>query len=349
MQEKSNEKKIKVQVVLWGLLIFLGLYLVANAVLLYAFDSTNKIVQKTAVYVPYPAAFWGANFISMAELKDSLNSARMFYEHQDFSDIGMRVDFATEDGKKRLKIKEKNILNKLIENRIIENEAVSRGLKLSAEDISQEVSRQMKAYDSEEYLKNNLAKLYGWTIADFENNIVKPDMYREKLSANLRENDAKTKTAKNKIETALGDLKGGKDFTETVKKYSEGESVKNDGELGWFSAIEMLPEIANTVFSLKKGAMSDVIESQLGYHIILVEDQKTEGDVPKLKLKQIFVRTLNFSDWLFETEKKMNIHVLAKDLFWNKNNGQVEFRNADLKNFEENLSKNSPGDISVLF
>jgi len=342
-------QKIKLRTIFYGLLIFLATYLVIIAISIYAFDSDNKLVQKTANYVPYPAAFWGTNFISVAELKNNLNSARMFYEHQDFSDIGMRVDFATEDGKKRLKIKEKNILNKLIENRIIENEAVSRGLKLSAEDISQEVSRQMQAYNSEEYLKNNLAKLYGWTITDFENNIVKPDMYREKLATNLRENDVKTKTAKNKIELALKDLKSGKDFTETAKKYSEGESVKNDGDLGWFSAAEMLPEIAKTVFGLKKGATSDIIESQLGYHIILVEDQKTEGDVPKLKLKQIFVRTLNFSDWLFDIEKKMNIHVLAKDLYWNKNDGQVEFSNADLKNFEENLNKNSPGDISVLF
>ena len=342
-------KKIKLRTIFYGLIIFLGGYLIVIAVLIYAFDSDNKLVEKTQSFIPYPEAFWGTNFITVSKLKSNLKSARMFYEHQDFSDLGLRVDFTTEDGKKRLKIKEKNILNKLIENKLVENEAIKRGLRLSAEDISQEVSRKMQEYNSEEYLRNNLAKLYGWTIADFENNIVKPDMYRAKLAENLRENDAKSQNAKNKIDNALKDLQAGKDFGETAQKYSEGESAKNGGDVGWFSAGEMLPEIANAISTLKKGAVSAIIESQLGYHIVLVEDQKSENGSTSFKLRQIFTRAINFSDWLYNLEKNTTVHIFSKDFYWNKNDGQVEFRNTDLKNFEENLNKNSPGDISVLF
>ena len=203
MQNKQDGKKISWSTIIYGLIIFLVLCVVIDAVMIYAFDSNNPLVQKTENVVPFPIANWGTNFVTVAKLKNNLNSAKMFYENQDFSAIGMRVDFGTSDGKKRLKIKEKNILNKLIEDKMIENEAIKRGLTLRPEDISQEVSRKMQEYNSEEYLKNNLAKLYGWNIQDFEDNIVKPDMYKTKLAANLRQTDPKTINAKNKIESAL--------------------------------------------------------------------------------------------------------------------------------------------------
>ena len=207
----------------------------------------------------------------------------------------------------------------------------------------------MQEYGSEEYLKNNLIKLYGWTIADFEENIVKPDMYQEKLFENIKENDKARTEAKNKITLAQKELIEKKTFADVARKYSEGESAKSDGELGWFSGSEMLPEIAQVVFGLKKGEQSAIIESSLGYHIIFLEDRKSEDDAEKVQLKQIFVRTNNFAGWLDKYIKDFDIHIFAKDLFWNKSTGQVEFKNNELKDFENNLEKNSPDDISVLF
>lgn len=344
-----NNKKIKPLTIAFGLLVFLILYLIIIATAIYGFDADNKLTKKTAQFIPFPVAIWRTNFISVSRLEMELASTKMFYENQDFSDLGMRVDFTTADGKKRLKIKEKNILNKLIENKLIENEAKKRGLAINPEDISQEVSRKMQEYGNEEYLKDNLAKLYGWNLSDFEENIVKPDMYKEKLFANLLETDKKSAEAKNKISMALNELKNGNSFEEISNKYSDGESARNGGELGWFSADEMLPEIVAPVFALKKGERSEIIESSLGYHIIEIEDKKTEDDKDIVKIKQVFTRILNFPGWLAEHEKSFDIHILSKDFYWNKNNGLVEFRNNDLKNFEENLNKNSPDDISVLF
>ncbi|MEI7425458.1 MAG: peptidylprolyl isomerase [Candidatus Moraniibacteriota bacterium] len=349
MQKKANLKKIKLLTIILSLLFFLFLYFSIIAILIYGFNVDNKLTRKTTAIVPYPVASWSTNFISENKLKSQLDSARMFYENQDFSELGLRVDFATEDGKKRLRIKEKNILNKLIENKLIENEARKRGLTINPEDISQAVSRKMQEYGSEEYLKNNLTKLYGWTIADFEENIVKPDMYQEKLFENIKENDKARTEAKNKITLAQKELTEKKTFADVARKYSEGESAKSDGELGWFSGSEMLPEIAQVVFGLKKGERSAIIESSLGYHIIFLEDRKSEDDAEKVQLKQIFVRTNNFAGWLDKYIKDFDIHIFAKDLFWNKATGQVEFKNNELKDFENNLEKNSPDDISVLF
>jgi hypothetical protein len=349
MQTKADGKKIKPLTVALGLIVFLIVYLIVMGVLLYVFDASDKLTQKTIKYIPYPSAVWGTNIITENKLRNQLSSARMFYENQDFSDLGMRVDFATEDGKKRLKIKEKNILNKLIENRLIENESKKRGLTINSQDISQAVSRKMQEYGSEEFLRNNLARLYGWTIEDFEENIVKPDMYQEKLAENIKKNDQGVVEARNKIDSALKELTEKKDFAGVANKYSEGESAKSGGELGWFDNSEMLPEISRAIFNLEKGERSEVIESSLGFHIVMMEDRKTENGIEKFQLKQIFVRTTNFSDWLDQYVKSFDIHVFSHDMYWNKTDGQVEFKNDTLKDFENNLEKNSPGDISVLF
>ncbi|MFA5961641.1 MAG: peptidylprolyl isomerase [Parcubacteria group bacterium] len=349
MQRETGGKKIKLKTVVLGLFILLVVYLIVIGVLIYGFGVDNQLTKKTSAYIPYPVAFWGKNIITEDKLKSQLNSARMFYENQDFSDMGMRVDFATEDGKKRLKIKEKNILNKLIENQLIENEAKKRGIIIKQEDISQAVSRKMQEYGSEDYLKENLKKLYGWNLSDFEENIVKPDMYKEKLFDNIKKSDSSMAAAKDKIDLVLRELNEKKKFTDVVEKYSEGESAKSGGELGWFTQSEMLPEIAQVVFELKKGDRSGIIESSLGYHIVAVEDKKIENRTEKVQLKQIFVRTDNFSDWLSRYVKTFNIQIISRNVYWNKTDGQVEFKNKELKDFEDNLEKNSPGDISVLF
>lgn len=344
-----GNKKIRLRTVVFGALVFLFFYIVVVVIAIYGFDINNKLTRKTAQYVPFPVAIWGTNFITVNQLKTDLASVKMFYENQDFSDLGMRVDFTTADGKKRLNIKEKNILNKLIENELIENEAIKRGLVINPEDISQEVSRKMQEYGSEEYLKDNLAKLYGWNLSDFEENIVKPDMYKEKLFANLLEADKKSAETKNKISAALDELKSGKSFEEVAKKYSDGESAQDGGKLGWFSANQMLPEIVEPVFALKKGERSEIIESSLGYHIIEMEDRDREDNEDIVQIKQIFVRSLDFSEWLAEYEKTFNIHIFSKDFYWNKDAGIVEFKSNDLRDFEKNLDKNSPNDISILF
>jgi hypothetical protein len=351
MQKKTpSEKKIQLATIISGALLFLVAYIIVVAFLIYGLNLDNALTQKTANIVPYPIANWGGkNFITINRLKNQLGSVVTFYENQDFSDLGMRVDFTTEDGKKRLKLKEKNILNKLIENQLIENEAKKRGIVINSEDISQEVSRKMQEYDSEEYFKENMTRLYGWTREDFERNIVKPDMYKEKLFEDIQKKDQSRVDAKNKITAAWKELENGREFALIAEKYSEGESAKNKGELGWFGKSEMLPEIAQAIFNLKKGERSEIIESSLGYHIVFVEDTKNESGSDRLQLKQIFVRTKNFSNWLEEHMKKTTVHIFSRDYYWNKENGWVDFRNEEMKNFEADLEKNSPDDISVLF
>ena len=67
------------------------------------------------------------------------------------------------------------------------------------------------------------------------------------------------------------------DFAEEAKKHSDCPSGAQGGSLGWFGPGMMVPEFDKAAFAMKCGEVSDVIETQFGYHIILKTDEKSGG------------------------------------------------------------------------
>ncbi|HEX7586044.1 MAG TPA: peptidylprolyl isomerase, partial [Patescibacteria group bacterium] len=236
-KDKKENKNVKFSTMIYALLVIIAVFLLVSGVLIYKFGFNNRFTQVLTKIIPYPAAVINfTDFVSVRTLQTELIAVRRFYENQDFSNIGFRVDFKTVDGQKRLKIKEKNLLNKLIENEIIKQLAEKRDIKINSEIITQEVDRKLVQYGSREAFLNNLKNLYGWNISDFEEKIVKPDMRKAQLQTNLQENDKEMSSAKNKIDEAKKELDNKTDFSEIAKKFSDGESAKNGGDLGWLSS-----------------------------------------------------------------------------------------------------------------
>lgn len=77
-----------------------------------------------------------------------------------------------------------------------------------------------------------------------------------------------------KAQKALAKIKGGADFNEIAKLESSCPSGKNGGDLNYFSKGQMVPEFENVAFALPVGQVSDVVETQFGYHIIKTTDHK---------------------------------------------------------------------------
>ncbi len=73
----------------------------------------------------------------------------------------------------------------------------------------------------------------------------------------------------------IADLKKGEDFAELAKKRSTGPSASGGGDLGFFSADEMVPEFAKAAFALDKGEFTETpVKTQFGWHVIKVEDRR---------------------------------------------------------------------------
>ena len=80
---------------------------------------------------------------------------------------------------------------------------------------------------------------------------------------------------KAKAEDVLKQAKGGADFADLAKKYSEDEqSAKNGGDLDYFGKGRMVPEFDQAVFTMEPGQISDLVKTQYGYHVIKVVDKK---------------------------------------------------------------------------
>lgn len=350
--ENSKQKKIKPLTIAYSAVIFVVAYILFIGILIYGFGVKNRITETTAKYFPYPAAVVNnKKIITVSELSSNLKSIKKFYESQDFSQAGMRVDFSTDDGQKRLKLKEKQLFNKMIEDEAIEILARRNGIKITAEEIRQSVKRKMDEYGTGDSVKENLSKLYDWTLSDFEEKIVKPGLYGEeleKLIVSQNKNDF-AESAKEKIEKAKNELENKKDFSEAARVYSDGSTAGAGGELGWFKKDQLISEVSAVAFSLKKGQRSDIIESVLGYHIIELEDKKTENREELVKIRQIFARKKTFADWLGEEIKKMKIYIPLKDYYWDKEKGTVEFSGEEMREFEKNIMENFKGDASVIF
>jgi len=87
--------------------------------------------------------------------------------------------------------------------------------------------------------------------------------------------DKKAVEAQHRADDLLKQLKGGANFDDLAKKYSEDPGSANvGGSLGWLGKGQASPEFEKVAFSLPKGQISDVVKSSDGFHIIRVDDKQ---------------------------------------------------------------------------
>ena len=70
---------------------------------------------------------------------------------------------------------------------------------------------------------------------------------------------------------------GGADFAELAKVHSDDPSATKGGELGWLSPGDTVPEFERTMNQLRDNEISAPVQSQFGWHLLQVEERRTEG------------------------------------------------------------------------
>lgn len=69
-------------------------------------------------------------------------------------------------------------------------------------------------------------------------------------------------------------LDGGADFGTLAEQRSTGPSGPNKGDLGWFSADQMVKPFADAVSAMEKGQISEPVQTEFGWHVIKLNDTR---------------------------------------------------------------------------
>jgi peptidyl-prolyl cis-trans isomerase C len=69
-------------------------------------------------------------------------------------------------------------------------------------------------------------------------------------------------------------LDEGADFATLAQEHSTGPSGPRGGDLGWFGKGQMVPDFENAVLSMTPGTYAGPVQTQFGYHLILLTDRR---------------------------------------------------------------------------
>ena len=94
-------------------------------------------------------------------------------------------------------------------------------------------------------------------------------------------------------QSVLDDLRGGADFAAAAAEHSEDDgTAEAGGDLGFFPRGRMMPPLEEAAFSLPIGELSDPVRTELGFHILRVEERMEAGIKPLEEARQEVIDAL---------------------------------------------------------
>ncbi|MEE2699997.1 MAG: peptidylprolyl isomerase [Bacteroidota bacterium] len=138
---------------------------------------------------------------------------------------------------------------------------------------------------------------------------------------------------KQKLSRIKERIENGEDFKVLATLYSDDlGSANNGGELGFVERRDLVPAFEAAAYKLKGDEISDIIESESGYHIVQLIERRGE----QINVRHILLKHKVSSTQLMET--KSAIEDVAKQI----SSGEVTFEQAALY-FSDDESKNNEG------
>lgn len=212
---------------------------------------------------------------------------------------------------------QKEVLDQLIVQELLWQEAQRRDFVVSDADVDEQLEKMKSGFDSEMAFQFKI-KEGGFTeetyredirqqrsarrmvsegmlptieISDAEirtfytanlDKMTMPEQVRARhILAAFKTKDEEARTlAQEKITELQKALEAGGNFAALALEHSDGPSATKGGDLGYFGRGQMVPPFEEAAFSLQPGEISNVVETQFGFHIIKVEDRRGGETVP---------------------------------------------------------------------
>ena len=222
--------------------------------------------------------------------------------------VRLRARYDGEELARRLPQKEYDVLNRMIERRLQLQEASAKGIEISDAELDQAFEQLRQ---SQPNIVNSLSRrtlreeMLIRRILDLEIRrrlVVSPEEVRSYYTQSHEEFTAPVRyhlrqillkpqadeTSTDVLVRANGlikQLKNGKNFAELAQQYSEGTESTLGGDLGLMRKDELLYPLAQALNELKVGEMSKPVETELGIHILNLEEATPGKTLPFEEVK----------------------------------------------------------------
>lgn len=301
------------------------------------------VFQVKAEVVDQIVAVVNDDIITFSELKKILNPIYAQYEKTYEGDE--LVD-------KMVKARSE-VLSQLINNRLLTQEAKKKDIKVDEKDIDERLKQIKQRFPSEEDF-NKAIGMDGVTVESLRKNIEEQLLIREFAQRELahkamvspreveeyykehageftegeminvcnilvkkRKSEDGSDRALEVINNILKEAKNGGNFEVLAKRYSEGPNASSGGDMGFFGRGSMMKEIEDAAFNMKVGAVSEVIKTDLGYHILYLKARRTPRRIPVQEVskdieKELFQRKIEEAkaEYVKELKAKAFIKIM---------------------------------------
>ena len=236
-----------------------------------------------------------------------------------------------EDGKTLEQAIQESIVEKLIMEKLVAKETDKMNITVTDEELKDEMEQYITNMGgkekfeefltnneiTEEFLKENLRKdlLVSKHKEAFLNKTEVTEDEAKKYFEDNKEDLTVVRISHILVQTeedgkeVLKRLKSGEDFASVAAQLSiDTVSAERGGELGYFAKGSMPEGFQETAFSLKKGETSDLVKTELGYHVIYLQDRKDTYD----SLKEDVIGLLKEDSYLTmaqELRDKANVEI----------------------------------------
>jgi len=214
-------------------------------------------------------------------LRDLIDNSLM---EQRGKDVGINVDA---DVVKRMdEIRQQNNIASMED---LEKQVAASGLDF--EDFKNQIKNQLI---TQEVIRREVGSRVILDHADVEkyyqdhkSEFVRPEevAVREIFVSTDGKTDAEKPALKQKADGLLNRVKMGDDFGELAKRFSDGSTAKQGGDLGTFEKGQLAPDLEQAVFKLQRNETTDVIEQKNGYLILQVVQHFAAGQQPEDKVE----------------------------------------------------------------
>lgn len=197
----------------------------------------------------------------------------------------------------------------------------ARGVTISSDDVARREAEIAAQSGGKEKMVEMIKQEFGWTYEEYVDRVVRATVIADKLYK---------EPARAKILEIQVQIKSGADFATLAKQFSQDGSAAQGGDLGFFERGKMVAPFEEAAFKLGKGQVSDVVESEFGFHLIKVEDvkKKRDGTVTAVRARHILIKLIN-PETALEIKRRVD-EMNVRQFIYTKQKAQDALDNAPL-------------------